>query len=308
MANEFTPEPADGGDIGVWGPLELAQNRIALGAKTIKLYNDSGALKMTVGKIGLDNDSKKGTVDYDSIVTISLAAISTSNWAKVELSVSGTTPTIAAVDMSGATDSKVIPAAFRDAYNPAKGGYYIESTKRCIGIIYLDSGDALDNIINVFSVDEGFSGSNSNVLNRNNEYFGICPVGTVLSWHKSFTNTPELPENWVECNGQVLSDSESVYDGQTIPDINGDGRFIRGSATSGTEQDHAFQGHGHDVFSEGSGGSARIQIQAASGDNVPSGDLLGGAMDIIEDAHGVPNVATETRPINISMVWIIRIK
>ncbi|GAH18087.1 unnamed protein product, partial [marine sediment metagenome] len=60
------------------------------------------------------------------------------------------------------------------------------------------------------------------------------PVGTVLPWLKSYTNTPALPDEFVECNGQVLDDGDSVYDGQTIPDLNGGNRFLRGAATSGT--------------------------------------------------------------------------
>jgi hypothetical protein len=65
--------------------------------------------------------------------------------------------------------------------------------------------------------------------------WGIVPVGGVIAWLKSFTNTPSLPDGYVECNGQVLSDSDSVYNGQTIPDLNSGTyhRFLRGAATSG---------------------------------------------------------------------------
>lgn len=59
------------------------------------------------------------------------------------------------------------------------------------------------------------------------------PIGSVTAWLKSYTNTPALPDGWVECNGQVLDDADSVYDGQTIPDLNGDARFLKGAATSG---------------------------------------------------------------------------
>jgi hypothetical protein len=59
------------------------------------------------------------------------------------------------------------------------------------------------------------------------------PIGTVLSWVKTLTGVPSLPANFVECNGQVLSDAESPLNGQTIPDLNGDNRFLRGNSTSG---------------------------------------------------------------------------
>lgn len=66
----------------------------------------------------------------------------------------------------------------------------------------------------------------------------VVPVGAVLPWLKSYTNTPQtLPSAFVECNGQVLNDTASVYHGQTIPNLNGSGgtkRFLRGSTTSGT--------------------------------------------------------------------------
>jgi hypothetical protein len=59
------------------------------------------------------------------------------------------------------------------------------------------------------------------------------PIGAIIAWAKSFPNTPSLPSNYVECNGQVLNDAASPYNGQTIPDLNGEARFLRGGTTSG---------------------------------------------------------------------------
>jgi hypothetical protein len=72
--------------------------------------------------------------------------------------------------------------------------------------------------------------------------FGLVPVGGVIAWAKSFTNTPTLSTQgrteYVECNGQTLSDSQSVFNGQVIPNLNNSGgsaanRFLRGNTTSG---------------------------------------------------------------------------
>ena len=75
-------------------------------------------------------------------------------------------------------------------------------------------------------------------LNTKGEALGNVPIGGVVAWLKSFTGTPSLPGNFVECNGQVLSDAQSVYHGKTIPNLNGyitgNKRFLRGSTTSGT--------------------------------------------------------------------------
>ncbi len=62
---------------------------------------------------------------------------------------------------------------------------------------------------------------------------GGSPVGSIVAWLKNYTNTPPLPVGWVECNGQVLTDSESVYNGQIIPNLNGDNRFLRGNVATG---------------------------------------------------------------------------
>lgn len=74
---------------------------------------------------------------------------------------------------------------------------------------------------------------------------GQVPVGSIVAWHKSFANTPALPSNWLECNGQVVSDAGSPYNGQTLPDLNGGTRFLRGSSTSGTLQAGTVESHSH---------------------------------------------------------------
>jgi hypothetical protein len=61
------------------------------------------------------------------------------------------------------------------------------------------------------------------------------PIGAVLPWLKSLTGTPGIPEGWVECNGQTLNDTNSPYNGQTIPDLNGytgTQRFLRGGGSA----------------------------------------------------------------------------
>jgi hypothetical protein len=67
---------------------------------------------------------------------------------------------------------------------------------------------------------------------------GLVPVGAILAWHKTLSNTPALPSEFVECNGGNLSDPGSVYNGQPIPNLNGYGggganSFLRGQTASG---------------------------------------------------------------------------
>jgi len=45
--------------------------------------------------------------------------------------------------------------------------------------------------------------------------------------------TPYLPDGFVECNGQLITDPDSPYYNQNAPDLNVTQRFLRGSSTSG---------------------------------------------------------------------------
>jgi hypothetical protein len=63
---------------------------------------------------------------------------------------------------------------------------------------------------------------------------GQIPIGAVTAWLKSFTGVPQtLPAEFVECNGQTLSDPGSPLNGQTIPNLNGQSYFLRGGGVSG---------------------------------------------------------------------------
>ncbi len=50
---------------------------------------------------------------------------------------------------------------------------------------------------------------------------GLVPIGGVIAWLKSFTNVPALPDEYAELNGQVLSDAQSPFNGQTLPNLEG---------------------------------------------------------------------------------------
>lgn len=115
----------------------------------------------------------------------------------------------------------------------------------------------------------------------------VAPIGAVLAWLKSFTNTPVLPSGWVECNGQTLSDANSVYDGQTIPNLNGSSgtqRFLRGSTTSGSTG--GSETHTHTI-SNGQGFDQSGAIASASAQTTS---------------------ATSTLPSYYEVVWIMRVK
>jgi hypothetical protein len=110
------------------------------------------------------------------------------------------------------------------------------------------------------------------------------PIGGVMAWLKTYTNTPALGSNFVECNGQVLSDAGSVYNGQTIPNLNAS-RFLRGQATSGGTGGSETHTHTLTLVSNAAGNQAVQTIfPPATSD------------------------ATSTLPTYYNVVWIMRIK
>ena len=82
---------------------------------------------------------------------------------------------------------------------------------------------------------------------------GIVPVGSVIAWLKSLTGTPGLPadSSFVECNGQVVNDAGSPLNGITMPNLNGQNRFLRGSASSGTPGGSVSHAHGTTTLTTG---------------------------------------------------------
>ena len=113
------------------------------------------------------------------------------------------------------------------------------------------------------------------------------PIGSMVAWHKSLSGVPSLTAGWVECNGQTLSDGDSPFDGQTIPDLNDNNRFLRGSTTSGTTG--GSDSHRHQYLGSGNG-----DTYGSSGPDYP----VNGSYSDYQD-----NI-----PPFINMVWIIREK
>lgn len=151
--------------------------------------------------------------------------------------------------------------------------------------------------------------------------YGIVPVGSVIAWHKLLPGVPTLPDGWVECNGQTLNDPASPLHGQVIPNLNGPGLFIRGGLESGVQQADQMQSHTHtdlghthsihDTNHDGtpantdfSPGEYGYYFPDAGTTSVSHAILT----DPVESSGGPARHGAETRPVNMSMVWIMRVK
>jgi hypothetical protein len=139
----------------------------------------------------------------------------------------------------------------------------------------------------------GSPGVDADEINANFTWTGMVPVGAVIAWLKSYTNTPALDDRFVECNGQTLSDAGSVYNGQTIPNLNasggGDKRFLRGSTTSGT-----------------TGGSETHNHTGNTGYSSPAGGTAGSGN--VAEIHRHSISSDSSLPSYYEVVWIMRVK
>ena len=140
------------------------------------------------------------------------------------------------------------------------------------------------------------------------------PIGSIIAWHKSMTGTPALPAGWVECNGQVLNDPDSPCNGQTIPNLNAaagysGGRFLRGGSISGTMQ--AATSH---LFIASHPGLPFAYIATTGYNGSPNADgYFGGTVGMDTYSSSNPNSYPHeqgfaSRPVNMSVVWIMRVK
>lgn len=133
------------------------------------------------------------------------------------------------------------------------------------------------------------------------------PVGAILPWLKSFAGTPSIPLGYVECDGAVLNDPESVYDGATIPDLNG-GEFLRGFTTSGGTGGSDTQSTKLDgeITNSATGGNNGFSMTDGAANEILTTRTLAGGVTLT--MHYADTEDFDNRPSYYNVVWIIRIK
>ncbi|MBU1737103.1 MAG: hypothetical protein KKG35_03105 [Proteobacteria bacterium] len=131
----------------------------------------------------------------------------------------------------------------------------------------------------------------------------ISPIGAVMAWMKSMPGVPSLPEGWVECGGQTLVDVDSPLNGQVIPDLNGQNRFLRGAVGSGLSG--GATSHGHNI------GHVNTQFMGAG--NVANANKTDAAVYISAGYYGggigdFTNRSASHLPSYYEVVWIMKVK
>ncbi|MCP4137413.1 MAG: hypothetical protein GY754_40980 [bacterium] len=137
------------------------------------------------------------------------------------------------------------------------------------------------------------------------------PVGSILAWHRDMASGTSIPEGWVLCNGVQINDVDSIFDGMNTPDLNGGGRFLRGGAVSGVEEDDMFAAHTHDAgtytaydsYVSGIWGRYDSRDEQKAVKALPMREQR-----LALEGRSGEEGDVETRPINMSVIWIMKIK
>jgi hypothetical protein len=140
------------------------------------------------------------------------------------------------------------------------------------------------------------------------------PVGSVVAYLKSLPGSPPPGDDWVECNGQVLDDPDSPFDGQVIPDLNGiteTRRFLRGSSTSGAIG--GGEAHNHQWYepeAEDVPQDARIGLHWAGASVTYNPDGTPRAIYEAPSGVSIPGYTTNASslPSYYEVVWIMKVK
>ena len=154
-----------------------------------------------------------------------------------------------------------------------------------------------------------------------NSGFGMVPIGSIVAWHGNIGGgLPALPQGWVECTGGTVLDVDSPINGRPIPNLNnnttsssGDvsrGRFLRGSTTSGQFQADISNNMRSIEADDTDSGGTIVNIINDDGNWSPYVRMHGSSGGFSGGNHRmrVRHDGVETRVINMSVRWIMRIK
>lgn len=149
-----------------------------------------------------------------------------------------------------------------------------------------------------------------------NNASNTAPIGSIMAWAGNLTGTPSLPSGWVIMAGQTLNDAESPFNGQVIPDLNGNNYFLRGNSTSGatggestvTLSEAEMPSHSHDIDTTENGNKMNLRASAGGGDGIARGSPTNELpFSLVTDARGSDS-AHENKPPYYDIIWIMRIK
>ncbi len=152
----------------------------------------------------------------------------------------------------------------------------------------------------------------------------MAPVGSIVAWHKNLGGV-DIPAGWMECDGRAISVSGSPYKGSKTPNLNGKygnkieykyGSFLRGHTKSGYFTNDTTALNGIDMRDNGahfhSYKTYNDPDKNVGGEGGPDGFSWTDSKSVntSEDgdhSHTLYGAGTETAPVNMTVVWIMRV-
>lgn len=222
--SRFWRMPQQGSDENSWAQYNDAHIKEAIGECNVIVYDDSDILKISKGRIGIDDDTRIGVSILDTVTIIDYSGINTSHWAELYMTVSAANATFTILQMID-TNGMVVPTDFKNAWDSAKGGYYINSARRCIALVYVDSAGKIGGIINMYNNMEGYNGycyTNSGKTGYVNwqvtkDTFKKWGIAEIPSWNMDTTPSIAIPGSFTFIGIKCIHMSAIIFDDSGDP-------------------------------------------------------------------------------------------
>ena len=203
----------------------------------------------------------------------------------------------------------------------------IESIIPSQGLVYKNNSGTVSQLTGNQSQIVSFDANGNPVVVAGSTFVGGIPSGAIIPFAYNVTSG-NIPAGWLLCDGSIYTVSAypnlgallaNTYGGSTgtfaVPNLKG--LFIRGAGTQtvsgttytsesiGTAQKDQFQGHQHGYAYQYVGGN---NAQSGGGANGNGYGTTGTTNSISTDnTNGTPRYGSETRPVNLAMVYCIKI-
>jgi microcystin-dependent protein len=244
--------------------------------------------------------------------------------------IQGTTPTGQLVEFAPSTSSETQFPIVAPSGATATWGT-IESIVPNTGLVYRNNTGTVAQLSSSAGNVVTFDANGNPIAQSASTIAGIAavPSGAVLPFAYNVTSGT-VPSGWLLCDGSVYQISAyptlaallgNTYGGSSgtfaVPNLSG--LFIRGSGTQtltvegasvtyasgsiGSVQGDKFQGHEHNYT-----GTQTMNVYAggSSGGQSPQSNKIT-TSDVTDGADGTPRYGPETRPVNLAMVYCIKI-
>ena len=151
-----------------------------------------------------------------------------------------------------------------------------------------------------------------------------APIGTIVAWINKVdpdqkTGNIALPNGWMKCDGSNIPPDHGVWSGLYVPDLNGEKRFLRGGDDRDVlkKEDHSIQEHTHLVEDPGHyhvttaayDGSGHKYDGNGSGGSIGNTGRTSSTKTTNIKVNGIKdgNEGIETKPVNMNVIWIIKL-